>query len=263
MASTRHGLSKIGIIGQGNVGTAISEGLERAGYDVRTTGRDPRLVRDVAEWGDLIILAVPYTERRNAIETIGKDNLAEKTLVDVTNAYGADGQFAGSTDFSGAEQLAEWVGDDCCVVKAFNTTFARTMTNGQAQGEPLTLFCAADDPTAKEEVIQLGRDIGFDAIDGGPLLNARWMEPLGWFNMQLQQANQGFGDDVGFRYLHKGMARHVARPTPGARGRTERRRVAARTTRAGSKTKARRASGTTTRSAKKGAKKAPARRRSF
>lgn len=229
MAQTPYGSRKIGIIGQGNVGTAISTGLERAGYEVRMTGKDPDEVKDVASWGDLIVLAVPYNERRNAIEEIGRDNLAEKTLVDVTNALDDAYGFAGSTDESGAEQVASWVGDDCCVVKAFNTTFASTMDTGQALGEPLTLFCAGDDPEAKEEVIQLGRDIGFDAVDAGPLRNARWLEPMGYLNMQVAQANKSFGDAVGFRYVHKGMPGH-ARPSRGRAPakRTERRRVSAR-----------------------------------
>jgi predicted dinucleotide-binding enzyme len=263
MTSTPHGSSKIGIIGQGSVGTAISEGLERAGYEVRTTGRDPRLVRDVAEWGDLIILAVPYSQRRNAIDTIGKENLAEKTLVDVTNALDDKYDFAGSTKHSGAEEVQDWVGKDCCVVKAFNTTFARTMDTGQAQGEPLTLFCAGDDPEAKEEVYALGKGIGFDPVDAGDLRNARWLEPMGYLNMQVAKANKPFGDEVGFRYMHPGMAHHP-RPNPKAKGRTERRSVTERTTRGGSKTKARRTASTTARSTKKSAKKAgTTRRRSF
>jgi prephenate dehydrogenase len=37
--------AKVGIIGDGNVGSALARGLERAGYEVRAVGKDPQRVR--------------------------------------------------------------------------------------------------------------------------------------------------------------------------------------------------------------------------
>jgi prephenate dehydrogenase len=39
--------SKIGILGNGSVGSALTRGLKRAGYDVRAVGEDPAGIRDV------------------------------------------------------------------------------------------------------------------------------------------------------------------------------------------------------------------------
>jgi len=86
-------------------------------------------------------------------------------------------------------------------VKAFNTVFAIHMDKGKVKGETLTLFVAGDDVGAKERVLQLGRDIGFDALDAGPLRNARWLETLGYFNIQLA-FTQKLGSETGFRYVH-------------------------------------------------------------
>lgn len=59
------------------------------------------------------------------------------------------------------------------------------MDSGAVGAQQLTTFVAADDATAKKQVIQMGRDIGFDVVDAGPLQNARLLEPLGYFNIQL------------------------------------------------------------------------------
>jgi predicted dinucleotide-binding enzyme len=48
----------ISILGDGNVGSALARGLEKAGHDVRTCGHDPDRERQLAEAGDVIILAV-------------------------------------------------------------------------------------------------------------------------------------------------------------------------------------------------------------
>ncbi len=43
--------------------------------------------------------------------------------------------------------------------------------------------------------------IGFDPMDAGPLRNARWLEMLGYLNIQLGY-DQELGTDAGFRYVH-------------------------------------------------------------
>lgn len=49
---------KIAIIGKGNVGSALKRGLERAGYAVRSTGKEE--VKETATWGEVVIIAVPF-----------------------------------------------------------------------------------------------------------------------------------------------------------------------------------------------------------
>ena len=51
--------SKVGIVGDGNVGSALRRGLERAGYEVRAVGNHPEQVKETGEWADVVILAVP------------------------------------------------------------------------------------------------------------------------------------------------------------------------------------------------------------
>jgi 8-hydroxy-5-deazaflavin:NADPH oxidoreductase len=73
------------------------------------------------------------------------------------------------------------------VVKAFNTTFAPTLVEGQVAGQPLDVLIAGDDEEAKETVAQLARDGGLRAIDVGPLERARQLEGLGFLGITLQQ----------------------------------------------------------------------------
>src|SRR5947207_8747357 len=80
---------KVAIIGDGNVGTALSNGPTRAGYEVQAVGKVPEKVREIARWGDIIVLAVPFNERANALKEMG-DAFAAKPLVDVTNAFGRE-----------------------------------------------------------------------------------------------------------------------------------------------------------------------------
>jgi predicted dinucleotide-binding enzyme len=69
------------------------------------------------------------------------------------------------------------------VVKAFNTVFEQHMDSGPFGGKPLTAFVGGDDSGAKKPVLDLARGIGVDALDAGPLKNARLLEPLALFNI--------------------------------------------------------------------------------
>lgn len=174
---------KIGIIGNGNVGSALKRGLERAGYAVRNVGKDPNGVRETAAWGEVVILAVPFSAVDDAIRGMG-ESVDGKTLLDVTNVVTSDYQLALGCTTSGAEELQKKA-PGARVIKAFNTAFAGHMATGRVKNEPITLFVAGDDAEAKSTVLQLGREIGFDPVDAGPLQNARWLETLGYFHIQL------------------------------------------------------------------------------
>ncbi|WP_447979987.1 NADPH-dependent F420 reductase [Candidatus Nitrospira bockiana] len=191
--------AKIAVIGTGNVGGALRRGLEGAGYEVRAVGKDPARVRETGAWGDIVILAVPYSAVDDAIRELG-DTIRGKPLVDVTNVLTADFQLALGFTTSGAEELQKKA-SAARVVKAFNTVFAEHMATGHVKGTALTLLVAADDQGAKDLVLGLGRDIGFDAVDAGPLTNARWLETLGYLNIQLGYVLK-MGTQIGFKLIH-------------------------------------------------------------
>ncbi len=190
--------TKIGIIGDGNVGGALARGLQRAGHEVRAVGKEPGAIREAASWAEVVLLAVPF----GAIDDVVKaaaDAVAGKTVVDVTNALDASMNLAVGFTTSGAEELQKKL-PKARVVKAFNTVFAQHMDSGRLGDQPLTAFVAADDPAAKQTVLELARGIGFDAVDAGPLKSARQLEPLAFFNIQLGYV-LGMGTQIGFKLL--------------------------------------------------------------
>jgi predicted dinucleotide-binding enzyme len=101
---------------------------------------------------------------------------------------------------SGAEELQKKL-PDARVVKCFNTVFAEHMDKGRVGNQQLTVFAAGDDDEARRTVLRLAKDIGFDAVDGGPLVNARSLETMGFFNIQLGYT-LGMGKNMGLRLFH-------------------------------------------------------------
>ena len=186
---------KIGIIGKGNVGKAIQAGVQKSGHETKMIGRAGN-IKETAAWADVIVMAVPFGEVSAVAAQLG--GAADgKAVVDATNALGKEGLAVGFTT-SGAEELQKKL-PRAKVVKAFNTIFAQNMSTGKVKGTALLLPVAGDDPAAKQAVIDLGKEIGFDAVDAGPLANARLVEPMAVLNIQLGYViNKGLGTGIGF-----------------------------------------------------------------
>jgi predicted dinucleotide-binding enzyme len=189
----------IGVIGDGNVGGALARGLKRAGHEIRAVGSDAGAVRDAAAWGEVVVLAVPFGAVDSVVKIAG-EALSGKTVIDVTNAIDGSMNLAVGFTTSGAEELQKKL-PKSRVVKAFNTVFAQHMDTGRLGDKPLTAFVAGDDASAKATVLGLAREIGFDAVDAGPLKNARLLEPLAYLNIQLGYG-LGLGTQIGFKLLH-------------------------------------------------------------
>jgi predicted dinucleotide-binding enzyme len=85
-------------------------------------------------------------------------------------------------------------------VKAFNTVFAQNMSSGHVGPHALSALVAGDDAGAKSTVLELAKAIGFEAVDAGPLRNARLIEPLGYLNIQLGYVLK-MGTDIGFKVV--------------------------------------------------------------
>jgi predicted dinucleotide-binding enzyme len=190
---------KIVIIGAGNVGKALHRGVTRAGYEVKLVGEDADATRAAAEWADVALLAVPFGAIDEVVKTVGR-LLDGKVLVDVTNALTEDMTLALGYTTSGAEELQKKL-PRARVAKAFNTVFAQHMDTGRLGEQRLTALVASDDDNAKQTVRALAGDIGFDAVDAGPLRNARLIEPLAYLNIQLGYV-LGMGTQIGFKLHH-------------------------------------------------------------
>ena len=95
------------------------------------------------------------------------------------------------------EELSKRLPQDAKVVKAFNTTFAGTLVEGQVAGQPLDVFIAGEDENAKQTVAELARAGGLNPIDAGPLRRARELERIGFLHMTLQDGlGTGYGSAI-------------------------------------------------------------------
>ena len=191
-------METIGIIGAGNVGNALARGLKRAGNEVKVAGHERGAIRELVTWAEIVVLAVPFGALDELVNDVGV-LLAGKIVIDVTNAVDASMHLAVGFTTSGAEELQKKL-PRSRVVKAFNTVFAQHMDAGRLGDRALTAFAASDDAAARARVLELERGIGFDAVDAGPLENARLLEPLGFFNIQLGYV-LGRGTQIGFKLL--------------------------------------------------------------
>lgn len=192
---------RIAIIGKGNVGKALAEGLRRAGNEVRFGSKDPKeSPRDVSAWADVVMLAVPWNAHAEIARTVGSA-LDGKPVVDVSNVMTPSYELAIGFTTSGAEELQKLV-PKAKVVKAFNTVFAQNMSTGKLLGERLTALVAGDDADSKVVVRKLAEGIGFESVDTGPLKSARYLEPIGMLNIMLGYGLK-MGTDIGFRLVKK------------------------------------------------------------
>lgn len=212
---------KIGIIGSGNVGGALGSRWAKVGHEVIFGTRDPQgtdmqqlaaktsgktragTLADAAREGDVLLLATPWSVTQQVIAGLG--DLSGKILIDATNPLLPDlSGLALGTSTSAGEQVAGWA-RGAMVVKAFNAVGANVMENSTFDGHRPVMFYCGDDAGAKQVVRKLIDELVFEAVDAGPLRQARLLEPFAllWISMALKQ---GMGRDFAFELLRRRAA---------------------------------------------------------
>ncbi|HKF53688.1 MAG TPA: NADPH-dependent F420 reductase [Candidatus Acidoferrales bacterium] len=208
----------IAILGAGNVGGALGKGWAAKGHSIyygvpdpldekvrallNSLGKNARAgsVHDAAENAEVVVLATPWPATRDAVLAAGK--LAGKVVIDCVNPLQPD--LSGLTvghDTSAGEQVAQWAAG-ARVVKAFNTTGAGNMANTHYGDSEITMCVAGDDAAAKSTVMKLAQDLGFEAVDAGPLKNARLLESFAMLWIYLA-VKQGLGPNIAFKLLRR------------------------------------------------------------
>jgi 8-hydroxy-5-deazaflavin:NADPH oxidoreductase len=186
------------IIGTGNMARGIGSRVIAGGHGLTVVGKDAEkaeaVVSDIGGGtattgdpieGDVVVLAVYYPDARSIVEQHG-DQLAGKVVVDITNPVNETfDDLVVPPDSSATAELAA-LAPDARFVKAFNTTFATTLREGEVSGQQLDVLIAGDDEQAKGSVADVARDGGLNPIDAGPQKRARELEALGLLHMGLQ-----------------------------------------------------------------------------
>lgn len=190
---------RIAIIGAGSVGRALAARFEAAGHTVVFAARDAEQQARIGEQAELhpdavasaemVLLAVPYDAAPEAIEQAG--GLSEKIVVDATNPLKFDSSGLSLTlgyETSGAETLSA-LAPQARWVKCFNQTAAENMADPARFPHRPVMFVSSDDDAARAAVRMLAQEIGFEAVEAGPLSTARLLEPLAMLFI-----------DLGFKY---------------------------------------------------------------
>lgn len=208
---------KIGIIGTGNVGSALGKGWANKGHMILFGTRQPesekvkKLLAEVGEratavtipaaiqQANVIVLATPWNVLAQVTQSV--NDWRGKIVIDATNPIAPGFQLAVGYTTSAAEQLAAHL-PGASVVKAFNTTGSENMADPLYDGEPITMFICGDDVEAKATVTELAEALGFDVADVGGLDMARLIEPMAmvWINLAIKQ---GLGRNIAFKLVRR------------------------------------------------------------
>src|SRR5918995_1835915 len=129
----------ITIIGTGNMGRGIATRALAGGNPLS---------------GDVVVLAVWYQALDDVLGRYG-DQLAGRTIIDITNPVDPETYAPLTIEAGSAAQEIAAKAPGAKVVKAFNTTFAGSLVDGQVAGQPLDVFIASDDDEAKAKVREL------------------------------------------------------------------------------------------------------------
>lgn len=188
-------MTTITIIGTGNMGQAISSVVAKGGNTADLIGEDDK---DKRVSGAIVVLAVPYPAVSQVIAQRG-DELAGKVVVDITNPLDFEtfDSLTVPADSSAAKEIAAAL-PQSRVLKAFNTTFAGTLSAGTVGPLTTTVLIAGDDSEAKSQLAAVITAAGLKVLDAGSLKRAREMEAMGFLQISLAAAEKipwtgGFG----------------------------------------------------------------------
>src|SRR4051812_32481600 len=175
-------MAHVSILGTGNMGQAIAAVVSRSGNTVELFGQNDT---DKPVTGEVVVLAVYYGSVREVIAQRG-EQLAGKVVVDITNPLDVEtfDSLVVPADSSAAAEIAAAL-PTSRVLKAFNTTFATTLSTGTVGQLPTTVLIAGDDADAKSTLAGIVTSGGLNAVDAGALTRARELEALGFLQLTL------------------------------------------------------------------------------
>ena len=184
---------KIGIIGSGNVGSALGTTWAKSGHTVMFSSldleKDKALAakvghgaragtsRGAAAFGDVLLISVPY----HALPSVGKDLgdlLKGKVVIDTCTPFEQrDGELGVKAREVGAGLMSAQLLPGARIVRGFNAIGAARM--GAAWQEPgkVGMPIAGDDAQAIAIASNLVRDIGYEPVLIGGLAMGRHLQP--------------------------------------------------------------------------------------
>jgi predicted dinucleotide-binding enzyme len=187
---------KIGIIGAGQIGGTLTRRLTQLGHEVfiansrgpaslagfaKETGAKAVTVGEAARAGKVVVVTIPEAKIRDLPKNLFEGVPADVVVIDTGNYYPRerDGRI---DEIEDGMTESRWVATQLGrpVVKAFNNIYAKHLLEfGRPAGTPgrFALPVAGDDAKAKQVVLQLIDELGFDGVDAGGLDDSWRQQP--------------------------------------------------------------------------------------
>jgi predicted dinucleotide-binding enzyme len=188
---------KIGIIGAGYIGGTLAGRLTKLGHTVSIansrgpetlkdlaakTGATPVTAHEAARSGEIVIVTIPLKSIPALPQDLFEGVPASVAVIDTSNYYPLlrDGQISEleQGDLTESEWVQQHLGRP--VVKVFNNIASTSLeSNGKPAGTPgrIALPVAGNEAAAKQKVIALVEELGFDAVDDGSLHESWRQQP--------------------------------------------------------------------------------------
>lgn len=186
---------RIGIVGAGNIGSALARQWVALGHEVTiANSRGPDTLRDVAaqtgarpatiaeavQGAEVVVLSIP----QKAVAALPKAVFAslgpDVIVADTGNYYPSrDGRIDAIEE---GQPESAWVEQQIGrpVIKVFNNIGAASLAGKAAppgSAGRLALSVAGDSETARRKVLRLVDELGFDPVDAGPLSESWRQQP--------------------------------------------------------------------------------------
>jgi predicted dinucleotide-binding enzyme len=194
-------MSKIAVLGTGNVGDTIGSKLIELGHTVvmgsRTQNNEKAMAftakhngralagtfEEAAAYGEIIFNCTKGLNSIDALKMAGDNNLKDKIIVDIANPLDFSKGMPPSLTFSNTNSLGEEIQKtfpSAKVVKALNTMWCGLMVNPVIlnNGDHTTFICG-NDTNAKDKVKEILRSFGWvdkNILDLGDITSARGTE---------------------------------------------------------------------------------------
>ena len=187
---------RIGIIGAGQIGGTLTRRLTQLGHEVavansrgpsslvglaKETGAKAVTVREAASAGQVVVVTIPEGKIPDLPKDLFEGVPRDVVLIDTGNYYPRERDGRIDAIEAGMPE-SRWVESQLGrpVVKAFNTmNYRRLLELGRPAGASgrLALPVAGDDARAKQVVLRLTDELGFDAVDAGGLDDSWRQQP--------------------------------------------------------------------------------------
>jgi len=208
---------KVAFKGIGNVGFAIANNLQKAGYDIVVGTNDVNLKsvvkakqnnptftytspQQAIDQAEVVVLSTPFMANTQVLEGL---NFNGKTLIDCTNPVGPGLTHGLNNERSGSEMVQE-LASDAKVVKAFSIYGYENFKDSSfpAYNVKPAMLIAGNDINAKLQAGKIIENLGFQVVDTGLLNQALHLEHMTLLWVKMARVN-GHHPNFVWAYLEK------------------------------------------------------------